>query len=90
MLDNMPPRREIHVPVELSPLQCEYYRAMLTKNYSLLAGNAAKAARGTRLHNMVVQLRKVFPRGFPPLLNPRPQNAPLNGRLGTALHPKRP
>lgn len=59
VLDNIPPRRELHVPVELSPLQCEYYRAMLTKNYTLLAGNAAKAARGTRLHNMVVQLRKV-------------------------------
>ena len=45
VLANMPPRREIHVPVELSPLQSEYYRAMLTKNYTLLAGSAQKAVR---------------------------------------------
>ena len=58
VLQNMPPRKEIHVPVELTPLQSEYYRALLTRNYELLAGNAARAARATRLHNLVVQLRK--------------------------------
>ena len=63
VLAKLPPRREVHVPVELSPLQTEWYRAMLTRNYELLAGTGsgagAAAARATKLHNMVMQLRKV-------------------------------
>ncbi len=64
VLAKLPPRREVHVPVELSPLQTEWYRAMLTRNYELLAGTGAGAAgavaaRATKLHNMVMQLRKV-------------------------------
>ena len=38
VLKQLPPKREQIVRVELSPLQKEYYRAILTKNFKDLAG----------------------------------------------------
>jgi SNF2 family DNA or RNA helicase len=38
VLKQLPPKREQIVRVELSPLQKEYYRAILTKNFKNLAG----------------------------------------------------
>ncbi|KAL2524732.1 Protein CHROMATIN REMODELING 4 [Abeliophyllum distichum] len=35
-MKNIPPKTERMVPVELSSIQAEYYRAMLTKNYQIL------------------------------------------------------
>ena len=35
-MQNIPPKMERVVPVELTPVQAEYYRALLTKNYQLL------------------------------------------------------
>ena len=79
VLTKLPPRRELHVPVDLSPLQAEWYRAMLTKNYALLAGRD-RASKATQLHNIVVQLRKVS--NHPYLIHdtePLPEPTPPGG-----------
>ncbi|KAK9133798.1 hypothetical protein Scep_013326 [Stephania cephalantha] len=46
------------VPVELSSIQAEYYRAMLTKNYQILR-NIGKGVAQQSMLNIVMQLRKV-------------------------------
>ncbi|MCO5562276.1 hypothetical protein L7F22_015901 [Adiantum nelumboides] len=57
-MQNIPPKTERVVPVELSSLQAEYYRALLTKNYQVLR-QAGKPNQHQSLVNIVVQLRKV-------------------------------
>ncbi|KAI5064142.1 hypothetical protein GOP47_0020812 [Adiantum capillus-veneris] len=57
-MQNIPPKMECVVPVELSSLQAEYYRALLTKNYQVLR-QAGKPNQHQSLVNIVVQLRKV-------------------------------
>ncbi|KAH6556102.1 hypothetical protein KP509_1Z205000 [Ceratopteris richardii] len=57
-MQNIPPKMERVVPVELSSLQAEYYRALLTKNYQVLR-QAGRANQHQSLVNIVVQLRKV-------------------------------
>lgn len=57
-MQNIPPKTERMVPVELSSIQSEYYRAMLTKNYQLLR-NIGKGVAQQSMLNIVMQLRKV-------------------------------
>ncbi|WOK91835.1 hypothetical protein Cni_G00526 [Canna indica] len=57
-MQNIPPKTERMVPVELTSIQAEYYRAMLTKNYQLLR-NVGKGSAQQSLLNIVMQLRKV-------------------------------
>jgi SNF2 family DNA or RNA helicase len=63
-LQNLPPKTELVVPVELSPIQAEYYRAMLTKNYKVLFNmgkgtSGSSASHQQSLLNIVMQLRKI-------------------------------
>lgn len=57
-MQNIPPKTERIVPVELSSIQAEYYRAMLTKNYQVLR-NIGKGVAQQSMLNIVMQLRKV-------------------------------
>ncbi|KAJ7942565.1 Protein CHROMATIN REMODELING 4 [Quillaja saponaria] len=57
-MQNIPPKTERMVPVELSSIQAEYYRAMLTKNYQILR-NIGKGVAQQSMLNIVMQLRKV-------------------------------
>ncbi|XP_010260565.1 PREDICTED: protein CHROMATIN REMODELING 4 isoform X2 [Nelumbo nucifera] len=57
-MQNIPPKTERMVPVELSSIQAEYYRAMLTKNYQVLR-NIGKGVAHQSMLNIVMQLRKV-------------------------------
>ncbi|KAJ4980389.1 hypothetical protein NE237_031226 [Protea cynaroides] len=57
-MQNIPPKTERMVPVELSSVQAEYYRAMLTKNYQILR-NIGKGVAQKSMLNIVMQLRKV-------------------------------
>lgn len=57
-MQNIPPKTERMVPVELSVIQAEYYRAMLTKNYQILR-NIGKGVAQQSMLNIVMQLRKV-------------------------------
>ncbi|KAK1410859.1 hypothetical protein QVD17_37400 [Tagetes erecta] len=57
-MQNIPPKTERIVPVELSTIQAEYYRAMLTKNYQVLR-NIGKGIPQQSMLNIVMQLRKV-------------------------------
>ncbi|WOL15184.1 hypothetical protein Cni_G23965 [Canna indica] len=57
-MQNIPPKTERMVPVELTSIQAEYYRAMLTKNYQILR-NIGKGGAQQSLLNIVMQLRKV-------------------------------
>ncbi|XP_043687362.1 protein CHROMATIN REMODELING 4-like isoform X2 [Telopea speciosissima] len=57
-MQNIPPKTERMVPVELSSIQSEYYRAMLTKNYQILR-NIGKGVAQKSMLNIVMQLRKV-------------------------------
>ncbi|XP_068653804.1 protein CHROMATIN REMODELING 4-like isoform X2 [Aristolochia californica] len=57
-MQNIPPKTERMVPVELTSIQAEYYRAMLTKNYQILR-NIGKGVPQQSMLNIVMQLRKV-------------------------------
>uniref|UniRef100_A0A1D1YFN8 CHD3-type chromatin-remodeling factor PICKLE n=1 Tax=Anthurium amnicola TaxID=1678845 RepID=A0A1D1YFN8_9ARAE len=57
-MQNIPPKTERMVPVELTSIQAEYYRAMLTKNYQILR-NMGKGVAQQSMLNIVMQLRKV-------------------------------
>ncbi|XP_076919096.1 protein CHROMATIN REMODELING 4-like [Bidens hawaiensis] len=57
-MQNIPPKTERVVPVDLSTIQAEYYRAMLTKNYQVLR-NIGKGVPQQSMLNIVMQLRKV-------------------------------
>lgn len=57
-MQNIPPKTERVVPVELSSIQAEYYRAMLTKNYQILR-NMGKGVPQQSMLNVVMQLRKI-------------------------------
>ncbi|XP_048131674.1 protein CHROMATIN REMODELING 4 isoform X2 [Rhodamnia argentea] len=57
-MQNIPPKTERVVPVELSSIQAEYYRAILTKNYQILR-NIGKGVAQQSMLNIVMQLRKV-------------------------------
>ncbi|XP_047330683.1 protein CHROMATIN REMODELING 4 [Impatiens glandulifera] len=57
-MQNIPPKTERMVPVDLTSIQAEYYRAMLTKNYQILR-NVGKGVPQQSMLNIVMQLRKV-------------------------------
>ncbi|XP_010529295.1 PREDICTED: protein CHROMATIN REMODELING 4-like isoform X2 [Tarenaya hassleriana] len=57
-MQNIPPKTERMVPVELTSIQAEYYRAMLTKDYQILR-NIGKGVAQQSMLNIVMQLRKV-------------------------------
>ncbi|XP_024393478.1 protein CHROMATIN REMODELING 4 isoform X4 [Physcomitrium patens] len=61
VMQNIPPKAERVVPVELTPVQAEYYRALLTKNYQLLrqVGGCKPGGQNQSLLNIMMQLRKV-------------------------------
>jgi superfamily II DNA or RNA helicase len=60
-MQNIPPKVERVVPVELTSVQAEYYRALLTKNYQLLRQVSGAKAGGQQqsMLNIMMQLRKV-------------------------------
>ncbi|KAI3700239.1 hypothetical protein L2E82_44860 [Cichorium intybus] len=58
-MQNIPPKTERVVPVELSTIQSEYYRAILTKNYHVLRNTAVSRGPQQSMLNIVMQLRKV-------------------------------
>lgn len=60
-MQNIPPKVERVVPVELTSVQAEYYRALLTKNYQLLRQVSGGKAGGQQqsMLNIMMQLRKV-------------------------------
>ncbi|XP_073108301.1 protein CHROMATIN REMODELING 4 isoform X2 [Elaeis guineensis] len=57
-MQNIPPKTERMVPVELTSIQAEYYRAILTRNYQILR-NIRKGGALQSMLNIVMQLRKV-------------------------------
>ncbi|KAI7999975.1 Protein CHROMATIN REMODELING 4 [Camellia lanceoleosa] len=57
VMENIPPKTERIVPVELSSIQAELYRLLLTKDYKILR-NIGKGVGKTSLQNIVMQLRK--------------------------------
>ncbi|XP_024359262.1 CHD3-type chromatin-remodeling factor PICKLE isoform X2 [Physcomitrium patens] len=63
VLKEMPPKKELILRVELSSLQKEFYKAILTKNYQILAKQGGPQVS---LTNVVMELRKLC--GHPYLL----------------------
>ncbi|KAI9335435.1 P-loop containing nucleoside triphosphate hydrolase protein [Zopfochytrium polystomum] len=80
VLTAIPPKAEILLPVNLTSLQKELYKAVLVRNYKLLRSigitTGAIETRAAPLHNLLVELRKlcnhpylcpnVEPFGLPP------------------------
>ena len=58
-MQNIPPKEERVVAVELTGIQAEYYKALLTRNYGLLRQGAARVGQHQSMLNIVMQLRKV-------------------------------
>ncbi|XP_059076151.1 CHD3-type chromatin-remodeling factor PICKLE isoform X4 [Cryptomeria japonica] len=56
VMQNIPPKKELILRVELSPLQKEYYKAILTRNYHILA---RRGRSQISLNNVVMELRKL-------------------------------
>ncbi|KAI5063399.1 hypothetical protein GOP47_0021946 [Adiantum capillus-veneris] len=63
VMKDLPPKKELILRVELSSLQKEYYKAILTRNYQLLS---RKGGPQISLNNVVMELRKLC--GHPYLL----------------------
>ncbi|KAH7280823.1 hypothetical protein KP509_36G015700 [Ceratopteris richardii] len=63
VMKDLPPKKELILRVELSALQKEYYKAILTRNYQLLS---RKGGPQISLNNVVMELRKLC--GHPFLL----------------------
>lgn len=61
MADRIPGKVEVVVPVQMSPLQRDVYRKILTKNFSVLRHAASSQhARKTTMNNLMVELRKTL------------------------------
>jgi chromodomain-helicase-DNA-binding protein 4 len=61
VLQQLPPKLEQLVRVELSPLQRQWYRSLLTKSYPVLLGKSDTTGSGQRpsmLKNLMMELRK--------------------------------
>lgn len=63
VMKDLPPKKELILRVELSPVQKDYYKAILTRNYQLLS---RKGGPQISLNNVVMELRKLC--GHPYLL----------------------
>lgn len=70
VLKELPPKQELILRVELSAVQKEYYRAVLTRNYQVLS---RRCGPQISLSNVVMELRKVC--GHPYLLEGAPAAA---------------
>lgn len=55
VLKQLPPKKELILRVELTPLQKEYYRRVLTKSFPVLAAGGKSAPK---LKNVLMELRK--------------------------------
>jgi chromodomain-helicase-DNA-binding protein 4 len=62
-MKELPPKKELILRVELSSLQKEYYKAILTRNYQILSRSGGPQIS---LNNVVMELRKLC--GHPYLL----------------------
>lgn len=59
VLQQLPPKRELIVRVELSKAQKQYYRQILLNNYPVLQPSSSREGkRATRLKNVIMELRK--------------------------------
>eukprot|EP01018_Ginkgo_biloba_P007663 Gb_18673 [translate_table: standard] len=56
VMKDLPPKKELILRVELSSMQKEYYKAILTRNYQILA---RRGGPQISLNNVVMELRKV-------------------------------
>ncbi|CAA0841965.1 CHD3-type chromatin-remodeling factor PICKLE [Striga hermonthica] len=56
VMKELPPKKELILRVELSSLQKEYYKAILTRNYQILT---SKGGAQVSLINVVMELRKL-------------------------------
>lgn len=65
VLKDMPPKKELIVRVELSPVQRTLYKALLTRNFEVLSRHRQSGYQMS-LNNVVMELRKVC--GHPYLL----------------------
>ncbi|CAK9195050.1 unnamed protein product [Sphagnum troendelagicum] len=63
VMKELPPKKELILRVELSSLQKEYYKAILTRNYQILSRSGGPQIS---LNNVVMELRKLC--GHPYLL----------------------
>ena len=58
VLDGLPGKEEFIVRVEMSEMQLEYYRAILTRNYNILCGTNTGRTTKISLTNIVTELQK--------------------------------
>ncbi|WVY90000.1 hypothetical protein V8G54_035514 [Vigna mungo] len=78
VMTELPPKKELILRVELSSMQKEYYKAILTRNYPILTRRA-----GISLINVVMELRKLCCHpfmfdGLQPDLNINDEKAPFD------------
>ena len=73
VLGNLPGKAEFIVRVEMSELQLEYYRAILTKNYKILNGTTNGKSTRFSLSNIMMELQKCCNHPFL-FLGAEPQN----------------
>ncbi|KAJ3317762.1 hypothetical protein HDU76_001066 [Blyttiomyces sp. JEL0837] len=63
VLQSLPPKAEILIPVELTSLQKELYKAVLAKNYMLLRSLGVSKSQGEQrvasIQNILMELRKL-------------------------------
>jgi chromodomain-helicase-DNA-binding protein 4 len=64
VMKELPPKKELILRVELSSVQKEYYKAILTRNYQILSRSGGPQIS---LNNVVMELRKLC--GHPYLLD---------------------
>lgn len=55
VLKQLPPKKELILRVELTPLQKEYYKRVLTRSFPVLASGSRAAPK---LKNVLMELRK--------------------------------
>lgn len=59
VLKQMPPKKEQVLRVELSNMQKDYYKKVLTRHYPVLAGSKQAGGQlGSKLNNVIMELRK--------------------------------
>ncbi|CAN6214832.1 unnamed protein product [Urochloa humidicola] len=76
VMKELPPKKELILRVELTSKQKEYYKAILTKNYEVLA---RRNGGQISLINVVMELRKLCCHGF---MTDEPDSEPANPEEG--------
>ncbi|KAL6861920.1 hypothetical protein ACP4OV_017620 [Aristida adscensionis] len=76
VMKELPPKKELILRVELTSKQKEYYKAILTKNYEVLA---RRNGGQISLINVVMELRKLCCHGF---MTDEPDSEPANAEEG--------